>query len=90
MKKDKDTERIDGKIWNTFVTIICLLVFAAYKLITGHVGLINRLMKNGIIRVTIVIFFGVIAIMFWPLTLTIIATAVIAIIFLTGFEIFFW
>ena len=90
MENEKDKESIDRKIWNTFVTIICLLVIAAYKLITGYFGFCERLAMNGIIRVIGVIFLVVIAIMFWPLTLTILATAAIAIICLTGFEIFFW
>ena len=90
MENDKDKESFDEKIWNNFMNIVCLLISIAYKLVKGYFGLIKRLAMNGIFRVIAVIFLVVIAIMFWPLTLTIIATTVIAIICLTGFEIFFW
>lgn len=90
MKKDKDTESIDGKIWNTFMYFVCLLISIAYKLVKGYFGFCERLAMNGIIRVIAVIFLVVIAIMFWPITLTILATTALAIIFLTGFEVFFW
>lgn len=90
MKNNKDKESFDEKIWNTFVNIVCLLISIAYKLVKGYFGFCERLAMNGIFRVIAVIFLVVIAIMFWPLTLTILATAAIAIICLTGFEIFFW
>jgi len=90
MKNNKDKESFDEKIWNTFVNIVCLLISIACKLGKGYSGFCERLSRNGIIRVIAVIFLIVIAIMFWPLTLTILATAAIAIICLTGFEIFFW
>ena len=90
MKNKIDKESFDEKIWNNFMNIVCLLISIAYKLGKGYFGFCERLAMNGIFRVIAVIFLVVIAIMFWPLTLTILATAAIAIICLTGFEIFFW
>lgn len=84
MENDKKNMNTDGGIKNTLVTIFSVLIYIAYRLVKGISGFIKgfpmsikdipgygkQFKKSGICSIIFVIIIIVLAIVFWPVTIS--------------------
>lgn len=88
MENNKNKEDTRNELQNTLITIVSVLVYIVYSLAKRFVGFIKYLCKNGIFTIISAVIVIVLAIMFWPITLAIVATALIFIFCQVGFDMF--
>lgn len=74
MESNKDKENPEGRLQNTFITIISVLIYIANKLANSFIGFVKWLAKKGIINCILAIIGAFILIMLalilWPYILT--------------------